>query len=193
MRYDKGHKEITRKRIVEVAATEFRKSGIGGIGVADVMSRAGLTHGGFYSHFSSKEDLVQEALDECSSQSRLRRIAEQGGNLEEMIRCYLRPEHRDHPERGCPVATLVEEVTRHEKPTRACFAANIARLITLIESHLPVEKKGAARKKAAMAIFATLIGTLQLARLMKDAEISDEILQAGIEAACSLAKIRTQS
>lgn len=190
MRYDKGHKEATRRRIIGVAAAEFREKGIGGIGVADLMKDAGLTHGGFYSHFSSKEELVREALDEAFRQSRIKFYykGDQAASVEEIIRFYLRPEHRDHPERGCAAACLTAEVARQPKATRAAFTANLTEVISVIEEHLPKTKTPAARKKTAMAIFATIMGTLQLSRAIDDPAQSDKMIQVGIEAACALAK-----
>jgi AcrR family transcriptional regulator len=187
MRYEKGHKEATRQKIVETAAAEFRRNGIDGIGVADVMARAGLTHGGFYSHFKSKEDLVRAALEEAGRQSRSRKIAEEGGSLEDVVRSYLRPEHRDAPERGCAIAALVAEVGRHSLPTRKELTAGVDRIIGIIESRLPGKMRG--RRKTAIGIFATIMGALQLARTVSDKELSDQIIEAGIASALTLAKI----
>src|SRR5277367_6434987 len=126
MRYEKGHKETTRRRIIETAAARFRKDGIESVGVADLMAEAGLTHGGFYSHFASKEDLVKAALEEASAHSvrNFARRIEEGG-LEAWIRGYLRKEHRDHPEKGCVAAALGSEVVRHPKTTRKVFSENL--------------------------------------------------------------------
>ncbi len=102
MRFDKGHKEQTRRRIVETAARRFRKEGVEAVGIAGLMADAGLTHGGFYAHFASKEELVRAALEEASDQGRERRckLLEKGENLEALVRSYLRPVHRDTPELG---------------------------------------------------------------------------------------------
>jgi len=187
MRYEKGHKEATRQRIVETAAAEFRRNGIEGIGVADIMARTGLTHGGFYSHFKSKEDLIQAALEEASRKSRMRKIADEGGSLEDLIRWYMRPEHRDVPERGCAIAALVTEIGRHPLATRKHFTASVERLLTLMEERLPAGKRN--RRKTAMGIFATLLGALQLARTVSDKELSDHLIEAGIASALNLANL----
>ena len=191
MRYDKGHKEATRHRIMEVAGTEFRRRGIDGIGVADVMKEAGLTHGGFYSHFSSKEELVREALGATFQQSQVRfpKNGETFKNLEEIVRYYLRTSHRDHPERGCVAAALAAEVARQPMETRTAFTSALNKVISVLESKLPRTKSPAARRKTARAIFATLMGTMQLARAIDDPEESDAMIEAGIEAACALGKI----
>ncbi len=186
MRYEKGHKESTRQKIVETAAVEFRRNGIDGIGVADVMARSGLTHGGFYSHFKSKEELVQAALEEAGQRSRFRKLAETGGTLEEMIRWYLSAEHCAHPERGCVAAALVTEIGRHTPATRRRFTERMKSFSSVIEAKLPPGTRD--RRTKAMGIFSTLMGALQLARCVTDPEFSKEIIEGGIEAALQLAK-----
>jgi TetR/AcrR family transcriptional repressor of nem operon len=192
MRYEKGHKEITRRRIVETASARFRKDGIEGVGLADLMAEAGLTHGGFYSHFSSKEDLVRAAMEEAaghSAQNFNRRIEE--GGLEAWIRGYLRIGHRDHPERGCAMAALASELARHPKSTRQGFTENLARITSAVESHLPAHITPATKKKLATGIFAVLVGAMQMSRAVNDPEWSEQILEAGIASALVLAQIET--
>lgn len=191
MRYEKGHKETTRQRIVETAAARFRKDGIESVGLADLMAEAGLTHGGFYSHFSSKEDLVRAAMDEASGHSmkNFQRRIEEGG-LEAWIRAYLRTGHRDHPEQGCAAAALASELARHPKSSRKLFAANLVKVRCAVESHLPATMTSAQKRKTATGIFATLIGSMQMARVVDDPEVSDEILEAGIASALALAQIK---
>jgi TetR/AcrR family transcriptional repressor of nem operon len=191
MRYEKGHKETTRRRILETASVRFRRDGIDGVGVADLMSEAGLTHGGFYSHFSSKEDLVRQAVEEASlrSQERFNRRIEEGG-LEAWIRNYMRSGHRDHPELGCVVAPLVSEIARHPKATRAAFTGILSEVLASIETHLSAVKSPA-RRRTAIAIFATVMGSIQLARAVSDSGLSEEILEAGLASALALARIKT--
>jgi TetR/AcrR family transcriptional repressor of nem operon len=191
MRYEKGHKESTRRRIVETAASRFRKEGIDTVGVDDLMAAAGLTRGGFYSHFDSKEDLVQAAVEEASVVSRenfARRI-DQGG-LEKWVRYYLWSGHRDHPERGCIAAALGSELGRRPESTRAVFGQNFMRVITSIESHLKSRQPSAARRRKAIGIFATMIGALQMSRVVTDPKLSSEILEAGIVSALAQAGIK---
>jgi TetR/AcrR family transcriptional repressor of nem operon len=191
MRYEKGHKESTRRRIVETAAARFRKEGIESVGVDDLMAAAGLTRGGFYSHFTSKEDLIQAAVEEASVVSRenfTKRI-DQGG-LEEWIRYYLWSGHRDHPERGCIAAALGSELARRPVATRAAFSQNFARVISSIESHLKTRQPASSRRRTAIGIFATMIGALQMARAVTDPKLSEEILEAGITAAMAQAGIK---
>jgi AcrR family transcriptional regulator len=192
MRYEKGHKETTRRRIVETAAARFRKDGIEGVGLADLMAEAGLTHGGFYSHFSSKEDLIKAAMEEasCHSITNFSRRIEEGG-LEAWIRGYLRTAHRDHPEKGCAAAALASELARHPKATRKGFTENLAKVTTAIEAHLPAGFSPALKRKTATGVFATLIGAMQMSRVVDDPVLSDEILEAGIASALTLAQIKT--
>jgi TetR/AcrR family transcriptional regulator, transcriptional repressor for nem operon len=190
MRYEKGHKEATRQRIVETAAARFRKDGIESVGVADLMAEAGLTHGGFYSHFSSKEDLVRATVEETArgARDRFQKRIEEGG-LETYIRSYLRTGHRDHPEMGCIVATLASELARRPKATREALTQNLAALTSSIEKHLPAKFSPARKRKTAVGIFATLVGAMQMARAVNDTVLSDEILDAGIASALMLAGI----
>jgi TetR/AcrR family transcriptional repressor of nem operon len=192
MRYEKGHKEITRRRIIETAAARFRKDGIGGVGVADLMAEAGLTHGGFYSHFASKEDLVRAAVEAASGDSAQRfdqRVKE--GGLEAWIRGYLRTGHRDHPERGCIVATLAAELARHPGTTRKGFTQKLEKVTTDIAAHLPADMAPALKRKTAVGVFAILVGALQMARAVDDTAFSDQLLEAGIASALNLAQIKS--
>jgi len=188
MRFEKGHKETTRKRIVEAAAARFRKDGIAAVGIAGLMADAGLTHGGFYAHFASKEELVREAMTAAAagSRARLAAAAEQN-DLESYIRSYLRPAHRDAPERGCIIAALGAELARHEAETRAAFSEQIETLLSRIAAWLPAERSLEARKAAAIGIFGVMSGTLQLARAVVDQDLSAQILESGIAAALKLA------
>lgn len=181
MRYEKDHKETTHRRVVETAAARFRKEGLDGVGVASLMKDAGLTHGGFYSHFLSKDRLIEEALISSmeATTANLRQAAESGG-IEELIRFYLRPAHRDHPERGCAAAALGGEIARHSKSTRAVFTERTRKLIALIQSRLPNPDAATAR-----AIFATIMGALQLSRAVSGI-LSDQMLESGEGAALAL-------
>jgi TetR/AcrR family transcriptional repressor of nem operon len=186
MRYPKQHKEVTRQRIVEIASNRFRKEGLDAVGVASLMADAGLTHGGFYNHFSSKEDLIEEALISAAEGSLDQSLRDfEIGGIAQFIRSYLRTAHRDHPETGCSIAALAGELPRHSKTTRAVFTNNVSRLIALIESRLPKPDPDVAR-----AICATLVGTLQLARAVSDRKLSDYLLKAGEKAAIALSQTK---
>ena len=184
MRYSKQRKEVTRQRIVEIASNRFRKEGLDAVGVASLMADAGLTHGGFYNHFSSKDDLIKEALISAAQESRAQSLRDfETGGVAQFIRSYLRTTHRDHPETGCSVAALTGELRRHSKATRVVFTESVNRLISLIESRLPKSDPDVAR-----AICATLVGTLQLARAVSDKKLSDQLLKAGEKAAVALSQ-----
>ncbi|MBR0665436.1 TetR/AcrR family transcriptional regulator [Roseomonas hellenica] len=187
MRYEKGHRDATRARIIEIASRRLRRDGVEAVGIASLMAEAGLTHGGFYAHFASKEDLVRAALGDAMQrgQDRLGEAAAQDG-LEGIIRYYLRPRHRDEPERGCAAASLAAEVARHPEATRSTLADPVEDRVALIAECLPAGDP-AERRRRAIGIFASLMGTLQLARLAPDPALSDEILAGGAAAARALA------
>jgi AcrR family transcriptional regulator len=183
MRFEKGHKQATRQRIVEVASEKFRAEGVEAVGIAGLMAAAGLTHGGFYAHFESKEALVREALDAAFEASR----AKYDKGLEGFLRSYLRPAHRDNPGRGCAFAALTAEIARHPAETRAAFSARMAGFIARIGALLPETLAAPARQQAAIGILGVMMGTLQMARAMTDEKFSSEILESGVTAALRLA------
>jgi TetR/AcrR family transcriptional repressor of nem operon len=189
MRFEKGHKAATRQKIIENAAARFRQDGIAATGIAGLMADAGLTHGGFYAHFGSKEELVREAVEAAAaaSQARLQRAGAQASGLEGYIRAYLRPAHRDAPAQGCVIAALGAELARHEPETRAAFSVQIETLLARIADQLPAEQSPEARREAAIGIFGVMNGTLQLARAVADEALSNQILASGIAAALKLA------
>ncbi len=187
MRYEKGHKDATRKHIIDVASKRFRKEGLEAVGLAGLMADAGLTHGGFYAHFQSKEDLVREAVTDAFRQSnaRFERAArDDEDKFAAIVNGYLIPEHRDRPDLGCVAAALVSEIARHTEPTRQAFTSQLNSLIDLVEAQLPPGPPD--RRKCATAIVALLMGSLQLARAETDVTRSAEILASGAEAAFAL-------
>ena len=192
MRFEKGHKETTRKHIVDVASERFRKDGIASVGIATAMADAGLTHGGFYAHFESKEDLVREAMEAAFTQSKARHDAVHKpgpAGLEAYIRSYLRGTHRDTPERGCAAATLVAEIARSSDTTRGAFSARLEAIFDRIESHLSAEIPLAARRPTSIGIFSVLMGAIQMSRIFVDKSESEFILESGINSALKLAGI----
>jgi TetR/AcrR family transcriptional regulator, transcriptional repressor for nem operon len=188
MRYEKGHKDATRQRIIDVASRQFRENGVAAVGLAGIMTDAGLTNGAFYSHFKSKEELVQVVLSNAlrRREATLRTASEANAGLEATIRDYLSPRHRDRPSGGCPTAALVAEIARHPKPTRDAFTDKVSEFIALIATQVRDGSADAARRKAA-AIYGMMVGTLQLARAVNDKRLSDEILESGVSAALALA------
>jgi len=172
MRYSREHKLETHARIVKRASVRLREKGAHGIGVADLMKDAGLTHGGFYAHFDSREALVIEAFAHAMDRSteRWRKIGEvtpPEQRLATIVDSYLTPVHRDD--------------ARESPKTRRAFAAKLEQMIDMLAAQIPNAVPKAARKQA-MAVIATMMGTMVLARVAGTGEFSDEILAAGREA-----------
>jgi TetR/AcrR family transcriptional repressor of nem operon len=185
MRYEKGQKDATRQRIIEVASRQFREQGVAAVGLAGIMAEAGLTNGAFYAHFDSKENLVREVLASAGFHNKLAKATARGAGLEGAIHDYLSPSHRDDPGTGCPTSALVAEMARHPKATRDAFTGKVAGVIELIAAGLRAGT-AAGRRRKAVAIYALMVGTLQLARAINDSKLSDEILQNGADEAVAL-------
>src|SRR4051812_30464613 len=186
MRYSKEHKQETHARIVKKASVRLREKGAHGIGVADLMKEAGLTHGGFYAHFDSREALVIEAFAYAMDRSteRWRKVAEETPpekRLSSIVETYLTPLHRDDPGHGCAVPTLGAEIARESAKTRKAFAAKLEQMIDMMADQIPDVPRKSARKQAVAAL-ATMMGTLVLSRIAGNGEFSDEILAAGRDA-----------
>ena len=186
MRYSKEHKLETHARIVKKASVRLREKGAHGIGVADLMKEAGLTHGGFYAHFDSREALVIEAFAYAMDRSneRWRKIAEQtppDKRLATIVETYLTPVHRDDPGHGCAVPSLGAEIARESPKTRRAFAAKLEQMIDTMADQIPDVPRKTARRRA-IAALATMMGTLVLARVAGSGEFSEEVLGAGREA-----------
>ena len=175
MSWPKEHKQATRQRIVEAAAAAFRERGVADVGVAEIMRRAGLTHGGFYAHFDSKDDLLAAALDHAATQvtSMLETAVKNRPGPDQLLNVtltYLSPPHLIHPESGCPVAALGPELARSSKKVKQTLAVAIRtrlkNLSDLISSSVPPEK----RKRLTAGAVACMVGGLVLARGLKEAE-----------------------
>ncbi|WP_296715194.1 TetR family transcriptional regulator [Rhodoblastus sp.] len=185
MRYEKGRKDATRQRIMEVAAERFRSDGIAASGLAAIMGDAGLTNGAFYPHFQSKGDLVRESLAAAmDDQSNLLREIIAAGGMEAAIAAYLSPEHRDNPGTGCTLAALLPELARQPLDTRSVCSERFLDAVREIASALPPDARDP--EAVTLGIYATLIGTLQLARAVNGTALSDRILAAGADAAREL-------
>jgi TetR/AcrR family transcriptional repressor of nem operon len=186
MRYEKGHKDATRRRIIEVASRQFREQGLAAVGLAGIMTEAGLTNGAFYAHFDSKEHLVREMLASLGFHNKLSKAEARGEGLEGAIREYLSPGHRDDPGTGCPTSALVAELGRHSSKTRDAFTGKVAGVFELIAAGVHADTAG--RRRKAVAIYGLMVGTLQLARAVTDRKLSDEILRSGAEQAIVLVR-----
>jgi TetR/AcrR family transcriptional regulator, transcriptional repressor for nem operon len=187
MRYEKGHKDATHEHILEVAARRFRQDGIVASGVAGIMSEAGLTNGAFYSHFSSKSEMVEKSLERATDEQWQQFEREiDAGRLLDIVRAYLSEQHRDHPESGCPSAALLPEISRQEPDTRHVYTESMKRLLNAVEKQLSDMPKGPKAREIAIGTVVLLIGTLQLARAVDDPSFSEDILAAGTHVASTL-------
>lgn len=186
MRYEKGQKDASRRRIREVAGERFRCDGIAASGLAGIMKEVGMTNGAFYPHFRSKAELVRESLTAAmdAQSEQLRDIVTNGG-LRAGIAAYLSGEHRDNPGTGCTLAALLPELSREPAETREALANRF--LATVREMALTLPPETDDPEGVALGIYATLIGALQLARSVEGTPLSDRILAAGVDAAQVLA------
>src|SRR6202045_719224 len=168
-----------RERVLEVAGTLFRERGFDGIGVADIMKRAGLTHGGFYDQFASKDDLAAEAtarvLGKAGWQERLTGKADP--SFGDAVRAYLSPRHRDDPGTGCLMSALGSDAARQSRSVRRAFTDGCRDRIDALLKLVPGRSQAARREKA-LATMAALVGALILSRAVDDPALSDEILEA---------------
>jgi TetR/AcrR family transcriptional regulator, transcriptional repressor for nem operon len=181
MRYEKGRKDSSRTKIMEAASERFRNDGIAASGLATIMSDAGLTNGAFYPHFGSKAELVRESVGAAmDGQAELLREALASGGPDRAIAFYLSAEHRDNRGKGCASAALLPEIGRQPTETREVYTEHVMSLVGLIARTLPQSRNP---ESNALAVYALLIGTLQLARAVEGTELSDRILAAGRTAA----------
>jgi TetR/AcrR family transcriptional repressor of nem operon len=186
-RYGKEHKEETRNRIIETAGRRFKKDGFDGSGIATLMSDAGLTNGAFYAHFESKDDLVATVVaDQLKTQAEAyESLAPGRAGLEDFVRDYLSPRHRDHRDTGCPSAALLDEIGRSQKTAKRAYTVGARAILDQIAKRLKPEDPEAARGRA-IALFTMAVGTMQLARAVADKKLADEILEQGVANALAL-------
>jgi len=181
VRYPKEQKAETRGRILDAAARLFRESGYDGVGVDAIMNEAGLTAGGFYSHFSSKETLFAEAMAAALDPSHTLRATKGSAlaandPLGALIRAYLSRTHRDTVADGCPLPALTADVARKSDTTRESYEREFLRYVNEIEALVP-EGSVPARDRA-LAIVAQCVGGLMLSRAVKNEKLSDQILKS---------------
>ena len=180
MRYDVEHKTRTRRRIVRNASRQLRAKGLNGPGVAALMKASGLTHGGFYKHFGSRDDLVAEAIEEGLHELRDTLIAaatESGrdGGWKTIIRAYLSPERCDQIHDGCPIASLAPDVARAKPALKQRIAAGLAAFREELLPFMP--GRNATEQGANFAVmFSSMIGAVSLARMMPDPTVRHRIL-----------------
>jgi TetR/AcrR family transcriptional repressor of nem operon len=190
MRFPKDQKAKTRERILDAAATVFRRDGFSGGGVDAVMREAGLTAGAFYAHFPSKDALFAEAIVHALRKSTIYT----GPHLDGLsgadwvtaaVARYLSTQHRDRAESGCPLPPLLSEVARGPAEAKAGFEGELRAAAELIGCHLPESGDGA------LAVLALMVGGMVLARGVADPAFSDRILAAGREAVAKLSEPKT--
>jgi TetR/AcrR family transcriptional repressor of nem operon len=184
MGYSKAQKARTHKRIVAIASKRFREKGLAGFGIAELMKEAGLTVGGFYKHFDSRDALVAEAVSSAFADWQLRVDAAASGGppvcYPKLIDDYLSDVHRKNPGTGCAYSALAPEIARCDKRTRALTTEQVRDDLDLIAGLLPGKDNRAARSRAIL-IFSALVGAMSLARAVSDESLSREILKTVAE------------
>jgi TetR/AcrR family transcriptional repressor of nem operon len=179
MRVTREQAAANREKVLQAAGTLFREHGFDGIGVADIMKRAGLTHGGFYGQFASKDDLAAEVTARVLGKTEWpeRLTGKANPSFGDVVRAYLSPGHRDDPGTGCLFAALGSDAARQPRAVRRAatdgFRARIDALLKLVPG-----RSQAARREKALATMAGLVGALMLSRAVDDPRLSDEILEA---------------
>lgn len=178
-----SRKEITHQRIVDTAARAIRRSGYDGTGVADIMKEAGLTHGGFYAHFTSRDAMLAEAADKAGEETvaiaeRIFAKVPQDQALQALMNAYLSNEHMVNLETGCSFAALGSEMPRQATEVRQASTCRIKEMIGLIKNKLagqsnPYEK--------ALVMMSTMVGTLLLARAVDDNALSEDFRRATLK------------
>ncbi len=174
-------KELTHDRIVETASRVIRRTGFDGMGVAEIMKEAGLTHGGFYAHFDSREALLAEALERAGRDSAklitartAHRRTKGASAFRALIDAYLSESHVNAVEHGCPIAALASDVPRQAPGVREVAAGRLQALIARVQEVVPAD----AAADSALAIASTMIGAIQLARALPDRQQSNAVLAA---------------
>lgn len=180
-----SRKEVTHDRIVETAARAIRRSGYGGTGLAEIMKEAGLTHGGFYAHFESREGMLAEAADRAGADAlavlaRVAAGAPPKKALEEMLRAYLSKEQVEGVETRCPIAALGSEMPRQAPKVRRAATRRIKEMIDLVARQLPDWGQPGAHQRALVTV-ATAVGALVLARAVDEPKLSEALREAALD------------
>jgi TetR/AcrR family transcriptional repressor of nem operon len=184
-RATQSRKEATHDRIVEVAARAIRRSGYAGTGVADIMKEAGLTHGGFYAHFDSRDTLLAEAADSAgadavSLSADIAAAAAPGQSLQAMMQAYLSQQHLEDVENGCPIAALGSEMHRQAPKVRHAATRHIKAMIDMVARQLPDWGTPGAHEQA-MFMVSSMVGTMVMARAVDDPRLSAELREAALK------------
>ena len=179
-----SRKEATHQRIVETAARAIRRTGYSGTGVAEIMKEAGLTHGGFYAHFESREGMLAEAADRAGADTvafltRVAAAAPPKQELDAMLRAYLSKEHVENAETGCVVAALGSEMPRQAPKVRRAATRRMKEMIDLVARQSPDWGQPGAHERALVTV-ATALGALVLARAVDDPKLSNALREAAL-------------
>lgn len=182
MRYRPEHKAEVHQKIVKDASRRVRAEGLNGVAVAAVMRDTGLTHGGFYKHFENKDELLLESLSEAFRDigDTLARAAERShpeAAWKAIVKTYLSLEFCDHPERGCPLPALAPELTRVDQKMRRRI---LPQLVNYKDRMLPFMPgpRTADKERAFFAIFSTMVGTVEIARMLPESAMRERVLSA---------------
>ena len=180
MRYRPEHKAEIHQKIVKEASQRVRAEGLNGAAVAVVMRDTGLTHGGFYKHFASKDDLLMQSLREAFREivDTWLHAAKRPSNKvawKAIVKAYLSPEHCEHPEHGCPLAALAPELARVDKGLKAQIVAELANYKSQMLPFMP-GRRTADKERAFFAIFSTIIGAIEIARMLPDPAMRERVL-----------------
>lgn len=178
-----SRKEITHDRIVDTAAKAIRRSGYSGTGVADIMKEAGLTHGGFYAHFSSRDAMLAEAADKAGEETvaiakHIFSTVSEDRALEALMKTYLSNEHMANIENGCFFAALGSEMPRQAPEVRKASTCRIKEMIELIKSKFTNQSNA---YEKALVMMSTMVGTLLLSRAVDDTQLSEDFRRATLE------------
>lgn len=182
-RYSKEHKEETRQAIVATASGAMRSRGIDGAGLADIMGRAGLTHGGFYTHFDSKEDLTAAVCETGVAEAgsalfEIARAVPPAERVEAMLQAYLTETRRNAREQGCTLAMLGGEIARQSPGVRRRFTRAFQQVVERVAGVLPGADEDT-RRDQSLALLSGMIGAMVLARAVSDRDLSDRLLDVG--------------
>jgi TetR/AcrR family transcriptional repressor of nem operon len=185
MRYRPEHKVETHQKIVKDASRRVRTEGITGAAVSAVMRDAGLTHGGFYKHFESKDELLMESLSEAFQETadRLAQVADQSRSetaWKAIVKAYLSPEICDHPEQGCPLTALAPELARADKTMKAQIFEELKKYKSRMLPFMPGERN-ADKERAFFSIFSTMVGATEIARMLPEPAMREKVLASARE------------
>jgi TetR/AcrR family transcriptional repressor of nem operon len=181
MRYESDHKERTHRRIVESASRQFRNEGLNGPGVATLMKASGLTHGGFYKHFTSKDELFAEAIEDSVREIGAKltdwaRQAPRGECWKEIVKKYLSIEHCEHPGMGCPIAALAPDIARTRPAIRRKIRSSMERYKKRLLEFMPGANSSEKERNFAL-IFTAMVGAMAVVRTMSDREEKEQLLR----------------